>query len=90
MLGFNYIFSLRINKSGIIQRADYLAQLGIDAIWLNPIYKSPDKDFGYDINNFEDIQPLFGTLDDFKKLVEVLDGKGTYALIFEFLTIFPK
>ncbi|BES95915.1 alpha-glucosidase [Nesidiocoris tenuis] len=62
--------------NGIIQRADYLAQLGIDAIWLNPIYKSPDKDFGYDINNFEDIQPLFGTLDDFKKLVEVLDGKG--------------
>lgn len=60
---------------GIIDRLDYLndgtsKSLGIDAIWLSPIYKSPMKDFGYDISDYKDIYPVFGTLKDFDKLVK--------------------
>ena len=54
---------------GIISRLDYLQWLGIDAIWLSPIFKSPMKDFGYDISDYRDIDPMFGTIDDFKVLL---------------------
>ena len=54
---------------GIISRLDYLQWLGIDAIWLSPIFKSPMKDFGYDISDYRDIDPMFGTLEDFKNLL---------------------
>ena len=49
---------------GITAKLDYVAQLGADAIWLSPIFKSPMKDFGYDVSDYCDIDPLFGTLDD--------------------------
>src|SRR5215469_12264322 len=55
---------------GIIARLDYLAWLGIDAIWLSPIFPSPMADFGYDVSNYVDVDPLFGTLADFDLLVE--------------------
>jgi alpha-glucosidase len=55
--------------AGITSKLDYLADLGIDAIWLSPIYPSPDKDFGYDVSNYVDVDPRFGTLADFDKLV---------------------
>jgi alpha-glucosidase len=54
---------------GITARLDYLADLGIDAIWLSPFYPSPDKDFGYDISNYCDVDPRFGSLADFDILV---------------------
>ena len=54
---------------GITSQLDYLADLGIDAIWLSPIYPSPDKDFGYDVSNYVDVDPRFGTLADFDALV---------------------
>jgi len=54
---------------GIIQRLDYLYWLGIDAIWISPIYPSPMRDFGYDISRYKDIHPVFGTLADFDELV---------------------
>lgn len=54
---------------GIIARLDYLAWLGIDAIWISPIFPSPMADFGYDVSNYVDIDPLFGTLADFDLLV---------------------
>jgi alpha-glucosidase len=54
---------------GILQRLDYLASLNIDAIWLSPIFPSPMKDFGYDVANYVDIHPVFGTLNDFDCLV---------------------
>jgi len=50
---------------GIIQKLDYLTELGIDAIWLSPIYPSPDDDFGYDIANYRDIDPKFGGMEAF-------------------------
>lgn len=54
---------------GIIDHLDYLAKLGIDAIWLSPVYESPGDDNGYDISNYEAIDPLFGTMDDMDRLI---------------------
>ena len=55
--------------NGITERLDYLKQLGIDAIWLSPCYPSPQADFGYDISDYENIDPQYGTLADFDRLV---------------------
>jgi alpha-glucosidase len=55
--------------NGITERLDYLKALGVDAIWLTPVYPSPHVDFGYDISNYLDIDPQYGTLADFDKLV---------------------
>jgi len=57
---------------GIIERVKYLSDLGVTAVWLNPIYKSPNDDMGYDISDYQDIMTEFGTLDDFKQLAEKL------------------
>jgi len=54
---------------GIIHRMPYLFDLGVDAVWLSPIFPSPMADFGYDISNYLDVDPIFGTLDDFDTLV---------------------
>jgi alpha-glucosidase len=54
---------------GITSRLDYLKTLGVDAIWLTPIYPSPQVDFGYDISNYEAIDPQYGTMADFNQLV---------------------
>ena len=55
---------------GIINRLDYLEKLGITAIWLSPVYKSPNDDNGYDISDYEDIMDEFGTMDDMDELIE--------------------
>lgn len=57
---------------GIISRLDYLKWLGIGAIWLCPVYDSPNADMGYDIRNYESIMAEFGTMEDFEQLVEEL------------------
>jgi alpha-glucosidase len=54
---------------GIIQRLDYLVALGVDALWISPIYPSPMADFGYDVSNYTDVHPLFGDLSDLRELV---------------------
>src|SRR6266700_2706124 len=54
---------------GILRRLDYLAELGIGAIWLSPIFKSPMADFGYDISDYTNVEPIFGTLADFDDLL---------------------
>jgi alpha-glucosidase len=54
---------------GITSKLDYLADLGIDAIWITPFYPSPQVDFGYDVSDYENIDPQFGTLADFDRLV---------------------
>ena len=61
---------------GIIQRLDYIAGLGVDAIWITPFFTSPMADFGYDIANHRDVDPLFGTLADFDRLVAEAHGRG--------------
>ena len=55
--------------NGITSRLDYLKTLGVDAIWLSPIYPSPQVDFGYDISNYVGIDPQYGTMADFDRLV---------------------
>ena len=55
---------------GITERLDYVADLGVDAIWLSPFFTSPMKDFGYDVSNYRDVDPIFGTIGDFDRLVE--------------------
>ena len=55
--------------NGIRQRLDYLAWLGVDAVWISPIYPSPMQDFGYDVSDYCDVAPTFGTLGDFDELV---------------------
>ena len=55
---------------GIITKLDYLKELGIDAIWLSPVYKSPQDDNGYDISDYRDIDPMFGILADMEQLIE--------------------
>jgi alpha-glucosidase len=58
--------------AGIRDKADYLAWLGIDAVWLSPIYPSPDADLGYDISDYRGVHPAFGTLSDLDELVDAL------------------
>ena len=55
---------------GIIEKLDYLKELGIDVIWLSPVYKSPMDDNGYDISDYQDIAPEFGTMADMDELIE--------------------
>jgi 1,4-alpha-glucan branching enzyme len=56
--------------NGITQKLDHIAALGVDAIWLSPINPSPMFDFGYDVSDYEDIDPVFGDLTDFDRLIE--------------------
>ena len=61
---------------GIISKLDYLKELGIDAVWLNPIYSSPNDDNGYDISDYREIMKDFGTMEDFDVLLEGLHSRG--------------
>ena len=69
---------------GIISRLPYFAELGVDAIWLSPIFRSPMKDFGYDVSNYVDIDPLFGTMGDFDTLLEAAH-KQSLRLLLDFV-----
>jgi len=66
---------------GITSRLDSLAELGIDAIWLSPFYSSPQKDAGYDVSNYVDVDPLFGTLADFDELLDKAHSLGLRVMI---------
>ena len=62
--------------NGITQKLDYIASLGVGAVWLNPVYDSPNDDMGYDISNYEAIMREFGTMADFDALLEGLHARG--------------
>jgi alpha-glucosidase len=66
---------------GILEHIDYLADLGVDAIWLSPIYPSPDKDFGYDVSDYCAIDARFGTLADFDRLVAEAHQRGIHVVL---------
>ncbi|MEQ8816416.1 MAG: alpha-amylase family glycosyl hydrolase [Thalassobaculum sp.] len=66
---------------GILRRVDYFGWLGVDAVWLSPIYPSPMADFGYDVADYRGIEPVFGTLDDFSELVAALHGRGLKLIL---------
>ncbi|MEW6638295.1 MAG: alpha-amylase family glycosyl hydrolase [Actinomycetota bacterium] len=66
---------------GITERLDYLEWLGVDALWISPFYPSPMADFGYDISDYTDVHPLFGTLEDFDALVEEAHRLGLRVIL---------
>ena len=67
--------------AGVIARLDYLVWLGIDAIWLSPFYPSPMADFGYDVADYCDVDPIFGTLADFDRLVSEAHARGLKVIV---------
>lgn len=66
---------------GIVQRLPYIASLGVDGIWISPFFKSPMKDFGYDVSDYCDVDPMFGTLADFDILVDAAHQWGLKVMI---------
>lgn len=62
--------------AGIAEKLDYLAWLGIDALWISPFFPSPMKDFGYDVADYRGVDPMFGTLDDFERLAAGAKARG--------------
>ena len=67
--------------AGIIRRLPHIAGLGADAIWISPFFKSPMKDFGYDVTDYCDVDPMFGTLDDFDALIDEAHRLGLRVMI---------
>ena len=61
---------------GLTNRLDHLDELGVDVVWLSPVYRSPQDDNGYDISDYQDIDPLFGSLEDLDALIEGLHARG--------------
>ncbi|MDO4343761.1 MAG: alpha-glucosidase [Eubacteriales bacterium] len=66
---------------GIISRLDYLKELGIDAIWLCPVFRSPQDDNGYDISDYQDIDPIFGSLKDMEQLIAEAKKRGIAIIL---------
>ena len=66
---------------GITSKLDHLAELGVDAVWLSPFYRSPQKDAGYDVADYRDVDPLFGTLADFDELLAQAHARGIRIIV---------
>jgi alpha-glucosidase len=66
---------------GIVQRLPYIASLGVDAIWISPFFKSPMDDFGYDVSDYCDVDPMFGTLEDFDQVIATAHELGLKVMI---------
>ena len=71
---------------GIIKKLDYIAELGVDALWISPFFKSPMKDFGYDISDYRDVDPIFGSLADFDDLIAQAKQRGIKIMIDQVLS----
>ncbi|WP_262690214.1 alpha-glucosidase family protein [Kordiimonas aestuarii] len=67
--------------NGITEKLDYVASLGVDGVWISPFFKSPMHDFGYDVADFRDVDPVFGTLEDFDRLLEHAHELGLKVII---------
>ena len=66
---------------GITEKLEYLEWLGVDAVWLSPIYPSPNRDFGYDVSDYTGVDPLFGTLKDFDDLIREAHGRNIKIIL---------
>ena len=66
---------------GIEARLDHLVDLGVDAVWISPIFPSPMADFGYDVSDYTDIHPLFGDLADFDRLAQAARARGLKIIL---------
>ncbi|ULU25564.1 Trehalose-6-phosphate hydrolase [Dyella terrae] len=71
---------------GIVDKLDYVASLGVDAIWISPFFRSPMADFGYDIADYREVDPLFGTNDDFDRLLAKAHALGLKVMIDQVLS----
>src|SRR5512132_3452822 len=71
---------------GIIEKLDYVASLGVDAIWISPFFESPMADFGYDIADYRAVDPIFGTLADFDRVVARAHGLNLKVMIDQVLS----
>ena len=70
-MNLNYLgYGLLINVFNFGNKLDYIKDLGVDAIWFSPLYPSPNADYGYDIADYRDISPDYGTLEEFKALIK--------------------
>lgn len=67
--------------AGVTEKLDYLKELGITVIWLSPVYESPGDDNGYDISNYEQIDPAFGTMEDMEQLIAEAKKRGIYIVM---------
>jgi len=70
---------------GVISKLDYIRDLGVDAIWLSPLHPSPDRDWGYDVSDYEGIHPDYGTQDDFDRLLGEAHARGVKVMLDEVL-----
>jgi alpha-glucosidase len=71
--------------AGLAAKLDYIAALGVDGIWLSPIHPSPNRDWGYDVSDYDGVHPDYGTLEDFARLVEAAHAKGLKIILDEVL-----
>ncbi|WP_031340890.1 alpha-amylase family glycosyl hydrolase, partial [Xanthomonas maliensis] len=71
---------------GIVAKLDHIADLGVDAIWISPFFKSPMADYGYDIADYRAVDPLFGTLADFDRLLDKAHALGLKVMIDQVLS----
>ena len=69
------------DMAGIEQRLPYLADLGVDAVWITPFYPSPQHDHGYDVADYRDVDPLFGTLGDFDAMLAKAHALGIKVIV---------
>ena len=71
---------------GITQKLDYVQSIGVDAIWISPFFKSPMADFGYDVSDYRDVDPIFGKLEDFDQLIAAAHERGLKVIIDQILS----
>ena len=67
--------------NGIAKKIDYLKSLGVEYIWISPFFRSPQKDFGYDVSNYREVDPIFGTNRDFEVLIELFHKNNLKVII---------
>ena len=72
--------------AGVLAKLDYIESLGVDAIWLSPIHPSPNRDWGYDVSDYEGVHPDYGTLEDLTALVDAAHARGLRVLLDEVLS----
>lgn len=65
--------------AGIEEKLPYLSDINVNAVWISPFYPSPMLDFGYDVTNYRDIDPVFGTMSDFDSLLRAMHNNGEFS-----------